>query len=241
MPVVDADLIWTLAADGSSEGGAQTATVIPDAVDENLFEDILDAARIAGWTQIRKLYLGNEDGVDAMPPHSLWVFAAATGCTTSIGLGANHADDDEPAQGTLVDLAAPGKIALVSNGTDIRTVRLRGKDDAGDPIDEDVVLDGTNEVLTVADFSTAYAAIADGTSASRTITIKDGAGGSTMGTIPTNEIVCFRWLSGATSKSLGIHLVAMPTGGEIPIWIRIVGPADVAAGTRSPKLRVQTL
>ena len=241
MPVVDADLIWTLAADGASEGGAQTATVIPDAVDENLFEDILDAARIAGWTQIRKLYLGNEDGVDALPDHSLWVLAGATGCTVELGLGINHADDDEPSQGTLVDLAAPGKVALISNGTDARTVTIRGKDSAGDPFDEDVVLDGSNEVLTVADFSEIYLAAADALSGSRTITIKDGAGGSTIGTIPTNEIACFRWLSGATSKSTGIHLVAMPTGGEIPIWIRIVGPADVAAGTRSPQLRVQTL
>lgn len=244
MPVEGADLVWTLAASGASEGGAQSATVIPDAVDENLYEDILDAARIAGWTQYRKLYLGNEDGVDALPAHSLWVFpddTVMTGCTVSIGLGVNSADDADEAAGAGVALSAPAQIALVSNGSDTRTVRVRGKDAAGDPIDEDVVLTGASEVLTVATFSDWYLGAADAVSASRTITIKEGAGGATIGTIPVSFLCCFRWVTGATSKSTGIHLVAMPTGGEIPIWTRIVAPADIAAGVRQLALRVQTL
>lgn len=241
MPVVDADLSWTLSASGASEGGAQTATVIPDNVDENLFADVSNVSRIAGWTEIRKLFLGNEAITDALPPHALWEFASPTGCTLSLGLGVNSADDADSAAGTLVDFSAPAKVALVSNGSDTRTVRLRGKDTAGDPIDEDVVLTGTSEVLSVATFSAAYLCAADAVSASRTVTIKQGTGGTTRGTIPVGLLCCFRWLTGATSKSLGIHLIEMPTGGEIPIWIRIVGPADIGAGTRSPALRVQTL
>jgi hypothetical protein len=241
MAVIDADLVWTLAASGASEGGAQTATVIPDNVDENLFEDVSDTTRIAGWTEIRKLYLGNENGVDSLPPHSLWELATPTGCTTSIGLGVNSADDADPAAGTLVDFSAPAQVALASNGADTRTVRLRGKNADGDPITEDVVLTGASEVLSVATFSSLYLGAADAVSASRTVTIKEGSAGTTRGTIAVNQLCCFRWITGATSKSTGIHLAAMATGGEIPIWARIVGPADVAAGARTLSLRVQTL
>ena len=241
MPVVDADLIWTLSASGASEGGAQTATVIPDNVDENLFEDVSDVSRIAGWTEIRKLYLGNEAITDALPAHSLWELASPTGCTASLGLGVNSADDADSAAGTLVDFTAPAKVSLVSNGSDTRTVRLRGKNTAGDPLTEDVVLAGASEVLSVVDFSSLYLCAADAVSASRTVTIKQGVAGTTRGTIPVGLLCCFRWLTGATSKSLGIHLTAMATGGEIPIWARIVGPADIAAGVRTLSLRVQTL
>jgi len=241
MAVADADLIWTLSASGASEGGAQTATVIPDNVDENLFSDVSNVDRIAGWTEIRKLYLGNENGVDSLPAHSCWALTGASGCTVEIGLGVNSADDADADAGALVEFSASAKVALVSNGSDTRTVRLRGKDAAGDPITEDVVLTGASEVLSVATFSSVYLVAADAVSASRTVTIKQGTGGTTRGTIPVGFLCCFRWISDATSKSLGTHLIAMPTGSEIPIWIRIVGPADIGAGTRSPSLRVETL
>lgn len=241
MPVIGSDLHWLLSSAGASEGGAMSATEIVDNVDENLFEDIADAARIAGWTMIRKLFVDNENGVDSLAPHSLWVFAGATDCTVEVALGLNSADDADPDAGTLVDFGGNAKVALVSNGSDTRVVRLRGKDDAGDPITEDVTLDGVNEVLSVADFSSLYNASADAVSASRTISIKEGAGGTERGTIPVGLIICFRWISGATAKATGIHLTALPTGGDIPIWVRIVGPADIAAGTRTPALKVQTL
>lgn len=241
MPVESSDLVWYLSTAGASEGGAKSATAIVDATDENLFEDISDVARIAGGSQIRKLFMANEDGVDALADHSIWCFVVPTNATPFIGLGVDSADDADPDAAALTNFSATAKVALVSDGADTRIVRVRGKDGAGAPITEDVVLTGASEVLTVADFSLLYCVSVDAVSASRTITIKQGTGGTTRGQIPIGLIVCFRWISGATSKSTGIHLTELVTGSADPIWTKLEWAADVAPVSTELTLRAQTL
>lgn len=241
MPVEDSDLHWYLSSVGASEGGAKSATQITDNVDENLFADVSSTARIAGGEEIRKLFLANEDGVDSLPDHSIWFQATASPATGYLGLGVDSADDADPAAATLTDFSASAKVALSSDGADTRTVRLRGLNGSGDPITEDVVLTGASEVLSVATFSHLYHAAADAVSASRTITVKQGSGGTTRGQILIGRIVCFRWLAGATAKSTGMKLAALPTGSADPIWTKVTWVADVAPATARPKLRAQTL
>jgi hypothetical protein len=242
MPVETSDLVYYLSSSGASEGGARSATPITDNVDENLYEDVSDVSRIAGGTQIRKLFLANEDGVDSYPEHSIWALESPTPATVELGLGVESADDADPDVATLTDLTGTAKIALSSDGPDTRTVTLRGKDAAGDPITEAVVLSGASEVLTVADFGPGFLLAAAGAvDASRTITIKQGAGGTTRGQIAIGAVCCFRWVSGATSKSTGLHLVALVTGSADPIWTRITWAADVVPASTQVKLRAQTL
>jgi hypothetical protein len=235
-------LVWYLSSAGASEGGAKSATPVIDNVDENYFEDISDVARIAGGEEIRKIFGANEDAVDALPAHSIWILIAPTPAVCELGLGVDSSDDADPDAAALTDFSAPAKVSLTSDGADTRTVRLRGLDGSGDPITEDVVLTGASQVLSVATFSSLYHAAADAVSASRTITIKQGSGGTTRGQIPIGQIVCFRWVSGTTSKSTGIQLPALPTGSADPIWTRVTWDPDVAPTTGvKVKLRAQTL
>lgn len=244
MPVAGSNIVWYLSSSGASEGGARSATAITDNVDENLYEDVLDIARIAGGEMLRKLYAANDHGVDSLASHSIWAVMVPTPAEVEIGLGVELADDADADAGTLVDFTAAAKVALVSDGPDTRTIRLLGKDAAGDPITEDVVLTGAAEVLSAADFSSLYnASIAPGdvVSASRTVTIKQGTGGTVRGQIGIGLVVCFRWIAGATSKSLGLHLVALPSGAAEPIWTRVTWDPDVAPASTRVKLRCQTL
>ena len=60
------DLGWYLSSGGSSEGGAKSATPIVDATDNNVFADVSSAARIAGGTEIRKIFLENDHATDTI-------------------------------------------------------------------------------------------------------------------------------------------------------------------------------
>jgi hypothetical protein len=241
MPLEGSDIVWYLSSAGASEGGAKSATPVTDNVDENYFEDVSDVSRIAGGEELRKIFASNDDGVDSFLDHSIWILLAPASSECELGLGVDSADDADPDAGALTDFSAPAKVALVSDGADTRTVRIRGKNGSGDPITEDVVLTGASEVLSVATFSSLYNGAADAVSGSRTITIKQGAGGTVRGQIPIGLIVCFRWVAGATSKSLGIHLPDLVTGSAEPIWTRLTWDPDATPASTRVKLRAQTL
>ncbi len=221
MAVTGSDLHWYLSAAGASEGGARSATEITDNVDNNVFPDIGEIAAIAGGSMTRKIFLANEDGVDPYVDHGIWILTDPTESSGFIGLGFDDADDDDLTVDDLVDVGAAGPVALVSNGSDTRVATVCGIDDAtGDPIAEDVTLDGTNEVQTSADFSTVYAIHLSAVSGSRTVTAKDGPGGSSMGTLAPGAVNLFRWLA-ATSKSTGLRLPSLPTGQADGIMLKV--------------------
>jgi hypothetical protein len=230
MPVIGSDLHWYLSSSGASEGGAKSATEIPNAVDDNVFADVSDSARIAGGSQIRKIFLANENGVDAYLDHSIWVLVVPTNATPYIGLGFDDADDADSAAGTLVDFSAPAKVALSSDGADTRDVDIYGLV-GSTPTKETVTLTGSSEVLCIATFDHIFALHASAVSASRTITIKEGAGGTTRGQITIGHVNCFRWLSPASSKSTGLQLPSLPTGQADGIWERFDWAPDAGAVT----------
>lgn len=228
MPVTNDDLHWYRAAGGDSEGGAAGVLEVVDNTDNNLFPDVGEVAALAGGADHRKVFVRNEDGVDAYLPHSIWKLSDSSVGTGYLALGFDDAEDDDATLSSLVDVAAPGKVALQSNGTDTRTATVCGVDDAGDPLWEAVVLDGTNEVLTDADFATVYAVRVDTPSGSRTVTILDGSGGTPMGTITPGTITCFRYLAAGT-KSVGLLLPALPTGQHHGVYLRREWPAGSPA------------
>ncbi len=241
MPVVGSDLIWYKSTSGASEGGARSPTVIVNAVDNNVLSDVSDVARIAGGTQYRKIFLNNEDGVDSYLPHSIWIPTQPVAVTASIGLGFDDADDDESTGGNLVAFSGAAKVALVSDAADTRSVDIFGLVGTT-PTKETVVLNGASEVLTVATFATGGPfALHTTISASRTVTIKQGTGGTVRGTIGIGTVNCFRWVTPATSKSTGIHLPSLVTGQADGIWERAVYAAGAAAGPQTFPLATEAL
>jgi hypothetical protein len=231
MAVVSSDLHFWLSASGASEGGARSATEVTDAVDNNVFADVSDVSRLAGGSQVRKIFVSNENGVDSYGAHAIWVLAAPTNCTPYIGLGFDDADDASSTAGTLVDFSGAAKVSLISNGSDTRTCSIFGLVGTT-PTQEDIVLAGAAEVLSVASFTHVYALLADSISASRTVTIKEGSAGTTRGTIPVGLKTCFRWLTPASAKTTGLQLPALPTGQADGIWERfdwIAGAGAISA------------
>lgn len=228
MTVAGSDLHWYLSASGPSAGGAKSATEPPSAVDNNVFPDISDIDRLAGGSVIRKIFLANQHAVDAYLPHSIWIYRKPVSCTSWIGLGFDDADDDDPTVGTLDDMGSSDKVALISDGADTRSVDVWGYDGSGDPIMETVVLTGAVEVLTSATFSSILA-VHTTISASRTITVKEGAGGTPLGTVGIGAVNCFRWLD-AASKPAGIKLPNLPAGQADGLWERRDHAAGALAG-----------
>lgn len=226
MAVIGSDLHWYLSSSGASEGGAKSATEITDATDNNVFPDVSDASRIAGGTMTRKIFVDNENGVDSYGAHAIWALVVPTNATGSIGLGFDDADDTD-GTGGLTDFSAPAKVALVSNGSDTRDVDIWGLVGTT-PTKETVTLTGSSEVLSVATFDHVFA-FHTTISASRTITIKQGTGGTTRGTIAVGAVNCFRWLSPASSKPTGIQLPALATGGTDGIWEKVTWIAGAGA------------
>ena len=232
------DLHFYLSATGASEGGAKSATPITDAVDNNVFSDVSSSARIAGGTEYRKIFMANEHATDTYAAHSIWIPVDPSHSDGYIGLGFDDADDDEQTAGNLVAWSAGAKVALVSDAADTRSVDVYGLVGTT-PTKETVTLNGAAEVLSSATFAAVFA-LHTTVSASRTVTIKQGTGGTTRGTIGTGHANCFLWLS-AASKSAGLRLPALVAGVAWGIWEKAVWPASAVAGAQDLPLATEAL
>lgn len=227
MAVSDSDIVFYKSATGASEGGAISATPILDEVDNNLWADISDSERIAGFTKYRKWFVTNEHSTDTMLLPVCWIEQAPTGTTESLGVGWNSTDDDATDAGNMTAWGANAALAAVSDGADTRSLTILGVDNAGVPVQVSLTLTGTTEAVTPTVFSKVYSVRADAESA-RTVTIRQGAAGTTRGTISPNRLCCFLWLSPA-SKAAGIALPNLVAGGSYAFWDRIVGTAGISA------------
>jgi hypothetical protein len=81
-------LTWT---EGDTHGGdIDTGNEITSGVDQNVFDDVSDAERVAGDTEYRKIYIRNENA-DTWNAVKLWVdtFTPATNDEITIKLGTN--------------------------------------------------------------------------------------------------------------------------------------------------------
>lgn len=84
-------------------------------------------------------------------------------------------------------LSAAAKLAFVSDGADTRNVDIVGRLASGAVASETVVLNGATEVLSTNTYERFLSVKAQTTSATRTVTVKQGSGGTTVSTIPPNE------------------------------------------------------
>lgn len=93
--------------------------------------------------------------------------------------------DDRP---VFTQMTANALIAVVSDGADTRTVTVFGRLASGARDSEALVLNGAVEVVGAKTFERLLRVAVGATSGTRTVTVKQGAGGATLGTIPINEI-----------------------------------------------------
>jgi len=210
----------------------------------NLFPDVTASQASSGVTLYRKFFRKNTSSTDIWYNVVLFIQKQPTNSALSIGLGIDNSNDSDPTQGNMVAMSANAQISLVSSGADTRTVTLVGLDANGNPISETDTLNGTTAVLSTNTFSKLYLAYASATNASNTITIKQGSGGSTLGTIGPNEISSFLWFGkkvdntqtivnaeggDVPSYSTGIKVGNVATGANIGIWCRLMVPAGASA------------
>jgi hypothetical protein len=87
----------------------------------------------------------------------------------------------------FTQFGANAVVAIISDGADTRNVTVTGRLATG-VIDTDIIaLNGAVEALGVKTFERILKVEAATTSGTRTVTVKQGTGGSTIGTIPINE------------------------------------------------------
>jgi len=210
----------------------------------NLFPDVTAAQASSGSTLYRKFFRKNTSSTDIWYNVVLFIPKQPTNSALSIGLGIDNSNDADATQGNMVAMSSNVQIALVSSGNDTRTVTLRGLDTSGNPISENVSLNGTTEVLSTNTFSKLYLAYASATDNNNTITIKQGSGGSTLGTIGPNEISSFLWFGkrvndaqtivdaeggDVSGYSTGIKVGDVGAGANIGIWCRLMVPSGAGA------------
>jgi hypothetical protein len=87
----------------------------------------------------------------------------------------------------FTQFTADARLALVSSGADTRTATVTGRLASGAINTEDVALNGTTEVLTTQTYERILRVTLSATHASNTVTLRQGAGGATIATIPPNE------------------------------------------------------
>lgn len=87
----------------------------------------------------------------------------------------------------LTQFSASAVAAVVSDGADTRDVTVTGRLANGVIDTEDLTLTGTTEVVGATTFERILSVVADAPSATRTITVRQGAGGTTRATIGLNE------------------------------------------------------
>lgn len=219
-------LNWYKSAIGASVGGGRGLTAIVDATMNNVWSSLTDAQRIAGGNAVKKIFVANESGVDSWVSPVLWIGAQPAGCVAEIALGFDTADDANTDQLNMTAWAASAKVAALSSGADTRSLTIYGEV-SGVQTSEVLVLNGATEVLSVATFSKVHAVRVSALDAARTVTLKQGTGGTTRGTIAASRIMSSRWQT-VTSKAAGIRLPSLIPSAAYGVWERITWAAGVS-------------
>lgn len=111
---------------------------------------------------------------------------------------------DTAGRPTLTQWAAPNIAQVVSDGADTRTVTVTGRNAAGAIVADAIVLNGAVPVSGVVTFERVLKVVTT-TSASRIVTVKEAAAGTTRGTIGLNE-TSLRILFYDSASSTGITI-----------------------------------
>lgn len=234
MPLVNADVKTYKSLNALSDGGAiDTSRLITSGVDNNLFPDLTASEVQAGVTRYRKMFKKNEHATDPWRTVKSWIQAQPSNGTLSLGVGINHADDADGAQGNMTAFSAAAKVGLISDGADTRTATILGEDSSGTYLTENVVLTGATEVLSAGTFGKVNAVYLSALDASRTVTVRQGAGGTARGTIGPNKKICWLWRTGTDldTEAEGFRHGDIAAAGVLGLWLRLVTPANATTGT----------
>lgn len=196
-----------------------------------------------GTVKYKKFFRKNNNDSISWVNVVSWISRQPTNAAISIGLGLNDTNDADTNQGNMSALTANSQIAVVSDGADTRQVTIKGLSVSGTLTVETLTLNGTTEVLSTNTFSKVYLVYVSSLDASRTITIKQGAGGAVRGTIGPNKICCWLWfgkryVGGTLSDAEGgnipdetnaLKLGEISAGSHQGIWVRLTVPAGAGA------------
>jgi len=243
MPIVSADIKEYKSSATSSDGAGISATEVVDNTDNNLFTDITGDEAVAGGTEYRKVFRKNVHATLTWQNAVSWLLSQPTNSALSFGFGLDHADDADGGQGNMTAFGANAVVAVVSDGADTRQITIVGEDASGNRQTETLTLNGTAEVVGSLTFSKVYAVYASALSATRTVTIKQGSGGTTRGNIGTNKKISFLWFgkkySGGSvinaeggdmaSKATGLKSGDIAPAGNFGLWYRNTWPTGAGA------------
>jgi hypothetical protein len=223
MALSDSDIAHLESASTASSGGAITTTGITSGVPNNVWPDVTDAERVAGVVRLRKTFWKNTNGSDSMLKPVLYYPVAPTNAAFELGLGVNSSDDTDAGQGNMAAWSAAAKVALISDTAgDTRVCTIFGLDDSGTPVPvtETLTLNGTTEVLSTNTYSKCWAVWPASIDAGKIVTVKQGTGGATRGTIGHSKKICFLWVT-ASSKGAGIKLPDLAPAQNYGMWRRL--------------------
>lgn len=227
MSVSTSDLVVYKASGGSSDNGAKSATALASGVQNGLWPDLSDALRLAGGTRTKKWFLANEHATDALSKPTFWSSVVPAGITCDLGLGFDSSDDSDNAQGNMTAWGANAVAALVSSAADARSCTIYGVNSVGVPTSEVVVLTGAAEVLSTTTWSKVWGVVVASLNGN-TITVKQGSGGTTRGTIGATRKACWLWVT-AISQATGIYLPSLIASSSYGLWDRQTWPASTAS------------
>lgn len=237
MSVGDSDLQHLYSASAGSTGGAITGSGPTSGVKNDVWADVLNAARLAGGTSYIKTFFKNNHGTDDWLLPIMYIPLFPVNMTLLIGLGVNASTDDDPLQGNMTAFGAGARVALISDGADTRVCNVWGIV-GGVATMEQVTLTGAVEVLSVATFTTVWRVDPASTSATRTVLVKQGTGGTVRGTIGPNKRGCFLWVSAGTAIASGIKLPNLAAGQSYGCWRKLSWTAGAGA-VKPDELRVK--
>ncbi len=245
MAILTTDLKEYKSLNTDSDGGAISGTEVTDNVDNNLFTDITGDEAAAGGTEYRKIFRKNTHATLTWQNVVSWLQSQPTNAALSFGFGLDHADDNAGAQGNMTAFGANAVVAVVSDGADTRQVTVVGEDASGNRQTENLTLNGTTEVVGSLTFSKLYAVYAASLDAARTVTIKQGSGGTTRGTIGPNKKISFIWYGrkitagvpadaeggNMATKAAGMKNGNIAAAGNFGLWYRLQWAAGAGAVT----------
>ena len=245
MAIVSSDLKEYKSNATLSDGQDISATEVVDNTDNNLFADVTGDQAAAGGMQYRKIFRKNTHATLTWQNVVTWLLSQPTNAALSFGFGFNHADDADGAQGNMTPFGANAVVAVVSDGADTRQITAVGEDASGNRQQETLTLNGTTEVVGALTFSKLYGAYASAISGSRSVTIRQGSGGTTRGTMGINKKISFLWFgkkySGASlvnaeggdmaSKAAGMKSGDIAPAGNFGLWYRLMWPSGAGAVT----------
>lgn len=242
MPAVATDILHVESEDAGSSGGAIAAGPVPiiSGVANNVWPNIDSVERLAGGTRPRKTFFLNTHATLEFPVPVLYTPVLPSNAALVVGLGINHAVDDNVLQGNMTAWGAAARPTFISDGADVRVVSCLGLNNAGTPVPilETIALNGAAEVQVASSFTKVWAWWVASASGTRTVLCKQGSGGTTRGTIGPNEIVSWLWVTAGPTIGAGLQLPDLAAGQSYGVWRRLTWIAG-AAVTRPNSLTVK--